>query len=145
MYTIFLAGIIQGSQSGKGVHSQDYRRRLKGILERAVPDVAVYCPVENHPNSVDYDVDQARTVFLGHVDRAANSDVVVAFLPQASMGTAIELWQAYQAGRIIFTISPLAENWVVKILAKRNFASVDEFEAFVESGQLQDVLSRHEQ
>ena len=60
---------------------------------------------------------------------AATADVLVAYVPEASMGTAIEMWQAFKAGAHVFTISPLAENWVVKFLSQRVFATLDEFVA----------------
>jgi len=143
MTKIFLAGIIQGSQTGRDIHDQQYRRRLRDLLERVVPGAEVYCPVANHPNSIDYDRQRARGVFLDHLARAADADIVVAFLPEASMRTAIEIWQAHRAGRIVFTISPLTENWVIKLLATRNFATLDEFERFTQSESLQQCLDEH--
>ena len=142
---IFLAGIIQGSQPGTRIHDQAYRQRLKSILESALPAAQVYCPLENHPNSIGYALDRAQPVFFGHVDRAAQSEVIVAYLPEASMGTAIEIWEAYRRGRIIFVISPLTENWVIKLLATRHFATLGEFETFVQSGQLRQFLDDHAQ
>ncbi len=132
---IFIAGIIQGSCPGKGICDQSYRQRLKKLLLEAVPEATVYCPFEAHPGSVDYDDAKAERVFFELMSHAGAADVLVAFLPQASLGTAIELWQAYQAKKIIFTISPLTENWVVKFLTGRNFTSLEEFEAFVADGE----------
>lgn len=133
---IFLAGIIQGSEPGKGIVSQDYRPHLKRLLAAAMVGYEVYCPVENHPHSVHYTDAQAHDVFVKHVNMAADSEIVVAFVPQASMGTAIEIWQAHRAGRIVLTISPMAENWVVKLFSSRIFATLAEFETFVTRGQL---------
>jgi len=140
---VFLAGIIQGSEHGKGIHDQDYRNRLKAVLRRALPGADVYCPIENHPESVEYDEERARRVFLEHVAKAGDADIVVAYLPQASMGTAIEIWQAYERGRVILTISPLADNWVIRLLSTLNFASLDEFESFVDSGRLAELIDEH--
>ena len=140
MKRVFLAGIIQGSQPDKSIHSQDYRAHLKKVLADALNGYEIYCPVENHPDSVDYRNDQARSVFVDHVKMAAESDIVVAFLPQASMGTAIEVWDAYKAGRTIFTISPMTENWVVKLLTTRNFETLEQFEQFVAAGQITEYL-----
>ncbi len=142
---IFIAGIIQGSCCGKDICDQDYRRRLKELLRRALPESKVYCPFEHHPQSIDYEPDLARKTFFELMDHAGRADILVAFLPQASLGTAIELWQAHQAGKIIFTISPMTENWVVKFLTHKNFICLEDFEKFVTDGKLTEYIERHEQ
>lgn len=141
MTTFFLAGIIQGSIHGLEIHSQDYRKRLKSLLLKHVPKADVYCPIENHPESLGYSEERGREVFFGHVERAAGSDVLVAFLPEASMGTAVEMWEAHRRGTIVLTVSPMAENWTVKFLSTRVFLDLDAFEAFVQSGELQEMLA----
>jgi hypothetical protein len=140
MTTFFLAGIIQGSIHGREIHSQDYRKRLKTLLVKHVPGAEVYCPIENHPDSLGYSDARGREVFFGHVERAADSDALVAFLPEASMGTAVEMWEARKRGTIVLTVSPMRENWTVKFLSTRVFADLDAFEAFVRSGELERML-----
>ena len=141
MATFFLAGIIQGSLDGTDIHAQDYRGRLRATIEEAVPDADVYCPVDNHPGSEHYPAEKAVATFLDLMARAAATDVLVAYLPEASMGTAIELWQAHRAGRLALVISPLAENWVVRSLATRLFATVEQFESFAASGELEKLVN----
>ena len=141
MLKIFLAGIIQGSIVDDCIHTQDYREELKRVLHRAVPDAEVFCPIEHHPQSLDYSFDKGRDVFSYLVEKAASSDVVLAFIPQASMGTAVEMWEARNRGRLVITISPLKSNWVVKFLSHRVFATIDEFERFAESGSLAELIS----
>ncbi len=141
---VFIAGIIQGSDRGRGIYSQDYRTKIKTILTKFLPDAKIFCPFENHPNSIDYDDKLGKKVFLELMEKASQTDVLIAFLPQASLGTAIEIWQAYQAGKIIFTISPMTENWVIKFLSNRNFLSLEEFENFVSSGQFETIVKSYE-
>ncbi len=138
--TFFLAGIIQGSLTSESIHAQDYRERLKRAIARTVPDAEVYCPVEHHPQSLSFPDDHARQVFFDLMSRAATADVLVAYLPEASMGTAIEMWNAYHAGKVVLTISPMALNWVVKFLADRVFETVEGFEAFLTRGELKALL-----
>ncbi len=140
---IFIAGIIQGSDVGRGIYSQDYRERIKSVLRKSMPDADVFCPFEHHPNSIDYDDERGRKVFSELTEKAAQTDILIAFLPQASLGTAIEIWQAYRAGKIIFTISPMTENWVIKFLSDRNFISLDEFASYVLSGQFREFIESH--
>ena len=42
-------------------------------------------------------------------------DLLIAYVPEASMGTAIEMWEAHQHARVVVTITPLSHNWVVQI------------------------------
>ncbi len=140
MTTFFLAGIIQGSIHGREIHSQEYRKHLKTLLLKHVPGAEVYCPIEHHPDSLGYSDARGREVFLEHVERAAGSDVLVAFLPEASMGTAVEMWEAHRRGTIVLAVSPMRENWTVKFLSTRVFGDLDAFEAFVASGELERLL-----
>lgn len=142
---IFLAGIIQGSIADAAIHDQDYRARIKAIIADALPEAAVYCPVENHPASLDYDDDQGRRVFEQHVWMARDSDLVVAYLPSASMGTAIEMWEAHRKGTPIVAITPLAVNWVVRFLCDLVVADLEEFEAAARDGRLAGLLNRGEE
>ena len=139
---IFLAGIIQGSIPEGTIHRQDYRGRIKSILAKFLPGADVYCPIENHPQSLGYDDRRAQDVFSGHVKKAAESDLLITYIPEASMGTAVEMWEAYKNGTPIVTISPLAENWVVKLLSSRVVPGLDEFEALAESGELSAIVCR---
>jgi hypothetical protein len=42
------------------------------------------------------------------------TDLLIAFVPEATMGTAIEMWEAARHGRVVVTISPLDLNWAVQ-------------------------------
>ena len=54
-------------------------------------------------------------------------DVVVAYVPQASMGTAIEMWEAHRNNRIVITISPLSHNWAIRFLSNIVYADMEAF------------------
>lgn len=140
MKKLFLAGIMQGSRLDNAIHSQDYRRTIRDALRRRYPDVELFCPFEMHPNSVSYDDEKGKRTFLDSVQVAAESDGVIAYVPEASMGTAIEIWEAYRAGKPIWVISPLATNWVIRFFSTRVFRDIDEFVAFVSAGGLDSVL-----
>ena len=101
MTSFFIGGIIQGSINDVAIHPQDYRTRIKDLLLRWVPGADVYCPIENHPDSLRYEDTHARSVFFGHVDRCGETDVLVAYLPEASMGTAVEMYEAQRKGHIV--------------------------------------------
>jgi hypothetical protein len=133
---IFLAGIMQGSHLASVIHNQDYRARIKSMLTEHIPGAQVYDPLADHTNSLEYDDHRGREVFFHHNQMSAEVDVLVAFVPEASMGTAIEMWQAYRSGRVVVTISPLVLNWTVRFLSHELYATFEDFAAAVECGAL---------
>jgi hypothetical protein len=139
---IFLAGIMQGSHLGMTLHNQSYRERLKELLAEHLPEGSVYDPLADHADSLDYDEDRGREVFFGHNRLCREVDVVVAVVPQASMGTAIEMWEAFQAGRAVIAISPLKHNWAVRFLSHRIYTDIEEFAAALADGSVAELIRR---
>ena len=137
---IFIGGIMQGSRRENTIDTQDYRQMIGECLRSHLANVEVIDPFELHPNSVAYDTAEARRTLIALAQTAGQSDAVVVFVPEASMGTALEMWEAYRGGKPIFAISPLAYNWVVRCLATRIFANIEEFCTFVASGDFERSL-----
>jgi hypothetical protein len=135
---VFIAGIMQGSRRDRRIDDQSYRHEIARILRHHVPEVEILDPLTLHPDSVSYDPEQAKQTLLELAALACQVDLLVAYAPSASMGTAIEMWNAYQSGVRIYTISPLADNWVVHSLSERVFPDTAAFAAFVASGGLSD-------
>lgn len=140
-FSVFLSGVMQGSNADTSLHAQDYRQQLRKIITAEHPEAEVVCPAELNPDSVAYDTEAARQAFMGELDLAAETDVLVAYAPVATMGTAVEMYRAHAAGRLVFTVSPMATNWAVRFLSARVFADLDQFEAFVRDGGLQRALA----
>ncbi len=132
----FIAGIMQGSHTRMVLHDQDYRRHLKELIEENFPEADVYDPLANHSDSINYDERTGRDTFLGHNEMCSEVDVLLAFVPEASMGTAIEMWEAYRHGAAVITISPMTLNWTVKFLSHELYADVEQFEEDVRNGRL---------
>lgn len=139
---VFICGIIQGSIRHFAVHEQSYRLRLKKMVETHLPEAQVYCPVSLHPESLLYDDAKAFKVFEESVDAARHSDLLVAYLPEASMGSAIEMWEAKKAGVKIIAISQLEHNWVVKYVSDKVVTTVEEFQTLLEDGSVSRLLGR---
>ncbi len=137
----FLAGIMQGSHTAAVMHDQDYRLRIAARLAACFPDAEIYDPLANHRKSIGYDKATGREVFFHHNRMCREVDVLVAFVPEASMGTAIEMWEAYQHGAAVVTISPLAHNWAVKFLSHALYADEAALVAALESGQLAERIA----
>ena len=132
----FLAGIMQGSHLALTLHHQGYRGQLRVLLEQHFPAADVYDPLADHADSLAYDENRGRGVFFHHCELCREVDVVLAFVPEASMGTAIEMWEAHQHGGVVLTISPLRLNWAVRFLSHEVFIDYEAFEAAVLDGRV---------
>jgi len=137
---IFLAGIMQGSHVAALVHDQTYRNTLGDLVRAHWPAAEVYDPFANHATSVGYDARRAREVFLGHVEMCRVFDLLVAYVPEASMGTAIEMWEAHRHARRVVTITPLVHNWVVQLTSDAVYRDVDEFTHALTSGAIDRLV-----
>ena len=133
---LFIAGIMQGSLPGNHVHSQDYRTQIKEIVARYHPEVQAISPWDLFPNSVSYGPAKAKETLIAMAKEAGRCEIVVAYLPEASMGTALEMWEAFEASRRILSISPLKYNWVVQCLSDEVFETMEAFEEYVAAGRL---------
>lgn len=132
----FIAGIMQGSKIALELHSQDYRSRLKNSILRAFPNANVYDPFERNRDSISYAPTTGKRVFLRHNHMCGTEiDVLVAFVPEASMGTAIEMWEAWKNGAFVASISPLVENWAIKFLSDIVYPDADSFERSLQTGE----------
>ncbi len=130
---VFLAGVMQASLAGKGIVDQSYRNAIGEALLAKWPELDVVDPLVLHPNSVEYDDEAARETLFALVTLASSCDLVIAYVPQASMGTALEMNAAYEKGVPVIAISPLRENWVIRAVATRVFPDMEAFMAYLGS------------
>lgn len=131
---VFIAGIMQGSRLDRYIDDQGYRQAIAQMIQERHPQAEILDPNELHPNGVDYDDQTAKTTLLEMADLAGEADLVVAYAPVASMGTAIEMWQAFQAGVPLVTVSPMAANWVVRHLSSVVLPDLEAFRSWVGYG-----------
>jgi nicotinamide-nucleotide amidase len=135
---------MQGSRQDEDICAQDYRTAIREIILARYPDAEVICPFDLYPDSVGYGYERGKETFLDLARRAGEAEFLVAYLPEASMGTAIEMWQAYGAGARILTVSPMLDNWVVKFLSHRVFPSLEEFADFVAHDGVGELVAREQ-
>ena len=102
---VFIAGVMQGSRTDDKMATQHYRKVITDILHSSIENVDIIDPWALHPNSEAYDEDSARETFFAMTSQACQADVLVAYLPEASMGTAVEMWEAHRHGVSVLTIS----------------------------------------
>ena len=131
---------MQGSHVAALVHDQTYRKGLRDIVQAHWPKAEVYDPFANHSTSVGYDMRRAREVFTKHVAMCREFDLVIAFVPEASMGTAIEMWEAHTHGRVVVTITPLVHNWVVQLASDAVYKDDDAFAHALRSGEIDQLI-----
>lgn len=131
---IFLAGVIQGSSQDKSIFSQDYRARLKTILRDYFPSAEIFDPFDGHENSIEYDDVKGKATFMGHICHIHESSLLIAYLPHASLGTAIEIWESHQRGIPVWTISPMRTNWVIRFCSDKIFDDIESFRRFLANG-----------
>ena len=132
---------MQGSLAEVAIHDQSYRVAIRSAIKARFAEAEIIDPIELHPDAgLNYGPEEAKRVLLELAEEAGRADVLIAYVPEASMGTAVEMWQAYRAGKPILTISPLAENWVIRFLSTQVFSSLEAFESFVAEGELERLL-----
>lgn len=141
---VFLAGIIQGSIAEAHIHEQDWREPIKQSLARHLPGAEVYCHYSEHPDSISYDLPDIRRTLAEGNRRAAECDLLVAYVPGASMGTAIEMHEAARRGAAVVTISPLQANWIIRAYSDAVLPDIAAFEEFLASGRLAEILARRQ-
>lgn len=137
---VFIAGIMQGSRLDRYIDDQGYRQVIAEGIVAHYPDAEIVDPNELHPNGVAYDDPLAKTTLLELADLAGQADLVVAYAPQASMGTAIEMWEGFRSGKPLVTISPMGANWVVRHLSDILLPDLDAFRNWVAEGGLSRLL-----
>jgi len=139
---VFIAGVMQGSRMDRQIDRQDYRQRIAAALVEHVPGVRIIDPFELNPGSVDYDGDRVKETFKVNTAKAADADVLIAYLPTASMGTAIEIWTAFTADKYIVVVSPLVHNWVIQVTADELLPDLDSLISSIENGRFYTNMAK---
>jgi hypothetical protein len=141
---VFISGVIQGSKQDKDINDQGYRQAIRRMVKARHPDAEIVDPMALFPDSAEYTDDRARQVLFDMADEAASADVVVAYLSGASMGTALEMVRAYDAGTPVVSISPMTYNWFIRFLSRCVFSTLEAFADWVAEGGLETLASSRE-
>lgn len=137
---IFISGVIQGSREDRDVQQQDYRQLIAKALRSRHPHVEVVDPWEIFPDAVDYPLARAKETLLQEIEMAAKCDALIAYVPQATMGSSLEMWAAYQAGVPVLTVSKMVHNWVVQSLSTAVYPELEDLLEFIQAGGIDDLL-----
>ncbi len=137
---VFIAGVMQADRTDRFIEAQDYRGEISRALRQRLPDVQILDPFALHPNSVDYDDVQARATFLSLTKMAGTADLLIAYLPKLSMGTAMEMWEAHQAQTYIVAVTPFVHHWAVRFTANEVLPDLDTLLTHIENGRIPQLL-----
>lgn len=75
---------------------------------------------------------------------AGEADLLIAYLPTPSMGTAMEMWQAYQAGTYIIAVTPFVHHWAIRFTANEVVPDLETLIDRIRDGHLlNDIEARH--
>ncbi|HFQ94114.1 MAG TPA: hypothetical protein ENK32_08905 [Anaerolineae bacterium] len=140
---IFIAGIMQATRMDDQIESQNYRVQITEALQKQLPQVQITDPWALNPGSVNYDEERARHTFITNTNRAGDADLLIAYLPQPSMGTAMEMWEAFKGGAYIIAITPYKHHWSVRFTAQEIWPDLDSFIGLLENGRFtQETLPK---
>lgn len=137
---VFLAGVMQANRQDVAIESQDYRVALSQALRRHIPDVQLIDPWADNPNSLTYDDERARHTFVTMTAKASEADLLIAYLPLPSMGTAMEMWQAHQGNTYIIAITPYVHHWAIRFTANDVLPDLETLLAWLENGRFQQEI-----
>lgn len=136
---VFIAGVMQGERRDDQIETQDYRSRIAQALQTTIPGVTITDPFALNPNSVNYGEEQARSTFLTMTKKAGEADLLIAYLPQVSMGTAMEMWEAYQAGVYIIAVTPHVHHWAIRFTADEIVPDLDSLIEMIGNGRFAHI------
>lgn len=140
---VYISGIVRSTGSAAQRHEQEYRARIEEVLAARYRNVEIASP--GVALLAGGTATAERELFFSQIQKALMADLVIAYLPKASMGSAIEIWEAYKNSRPVIIISPLVDNWTVRFLPARVFPDLESFLAFAREGGLDPwVLDRYE-
>ncbi|HID51655.1 MAG TPA: MoaD/ThiS family protein [Anaerolineae bacterium] len=140
---IFIAGIMQATRMDDQIESQNYRVQITEALQKQLPQVQITDPWALNPGSVNYDEERARHTFITNTIRAGDADLLIAYLPQPSMGTAMEMWEAFKGGAYIIAITPYKHHWSVRFTAQEIWPDLESFIGLLENGRFtQEILPK---
>jgi hypothetical protein len=137
---IFIAGVMQGARLDDQIDEQDYRLTLVQTIKKNHPDAQITDPWALNPHSVRYDEKRARETFYTMTAKAGEADILIAYLPIVSMGTAMEMWEAFRSHTYIIAVTPHIHHWAIRFTADEIIPSLDTLVEMINKGHLAEVI-----
>lgn len=139
----YISGMMQGSQNGLRIHDQRYRIEIKTAIKTFFPESKIVCPFEIFSSRKNIFSKNIEKEFTKMVELAGQADVVISFIPEASMGSAVEIWTAHNKGRIVIAISKMKNNWLLISGADIIIPSIKALYNLFKNGWLEKKLQRN--
>ena len=138
---IYVTGILQNSRS-KDLYPQDYRKNIVDAIKETWESAIVQCPII--VGSADNKESLKETVkeFEQQLALLKKANIVVAYIPEPSMGSAIEIYNASLRGKYVVTISPIKTNRVVRMFSHDIYDSIESFLDACKIGKFKKDFSR---
>ena len=133
---------MQGSIKGQGIQGQGYRKIITDAIKVRNPNAEIYDPFSVFPNSVEFDDQRAKKTLFAMAEEAGSADIIIAYLPEASMGTALEMIRAYDNGKTIISISTLEKNWFIRAVSAKLFTSLEDFCDWIHQTHLAEMITK---
>lgn len=167
--TFFIAGTMQGASSNMTVRNQDYRSAIKDIIRQHVPNNVIHCPYEILLGQFGNKIELVKQEFCSlnehsilvpdsspdlvrlyiqefrRLTRLASvTDVLIAYLPgcEPSMGTAMEMWTAFEGGKTVVTISTMTHNLGILATSEIIIPSLDQLSVLLSGSWLKQQLAK---
>ena len=137
---VFIGGIMQGQRGDDQIDSQAYRVQITQAFQKQAPDIGIIDPWALNPDSVNYDADKARNTFITMTRKVQEAHLMIAYLPRMSMGTAMEMWEAYNSGIYIVAVSPYIHHWAIRFTANEILPDLETLIAEIENGRLPQLI-----
>lgn len=166
MTRVFIAGTMQGANSGLDIHDQGYRTEIAVILERTSPGTQTFDPSSEvqrllasetvrtaigsagergagalRMSRLPAPIQEVREAFLRMTDEVRRCDLCIAYLPNQipSMGTAMEIYAAHLAGVPVVTVTAMSSNLAIAAASTWIVPDLTALENLLMSGDLQRI------
>ena len=137
---VFIGGIMQGQRQDDQIDSQTYRVQITEAFQKSAPEISMIDPWALNPDSVNYDADRARNTFITMTRKVQEADLMIAYIPRMSMGTAMEMWEAYNKGVYIVAVTPYIHHWAIRFTASEILPDLETLLADIENGRLPQLV-----
>lgn len=157
---VFIAGTMQGASNGLDLADQSYRKAIRDLVKQRWPKAECFDPSEpvqeltkslaSDPDllerfhamlsgqRVDLDglpeeVQRFRSTFRDMTARARDCDLLIAYLPGTtpSMGTAMEMYQAFLASVPVVAVTEMRMNLSIISTANWVLSGLDELQSWL--------------
>lgn len=140
--SFYLSGTMQGSKKDTSITEQDYRQILREIILKTYPSSEIICPRDLFQNVSPNDTETIKLIIPKCVEVSRNCDIVIAYLPEASMGSAVELWEAHKNSKTVLVITTMRHNAMILSIADKIFNDFSDLDTFLQNTEVESLVTK---